>query len=136
MARVDTSGSCWPWTGGNDGRWGYGHVWLSSDRPSVKAHRLAWELAHGPIPAGMVVCHLCDTPACCRPSHLVLGTSRENAHDAMRKGRLSGKLHPLDREEAIASLVAGRESQSAIARRLGVSQSTVSRWLKTRGIRL
>jgi hypothetical protein len=134
MSRVDTSGSCWLWTGGNDGQYGYGHVWLSDDRPTVKTHRLAWELAHGPIPPGMWVCHSCDTPACCRPSHLFLATNRGNIQDAMRKGRLGGKLHPLLRDEAIASIVAGRETQAMAARRLGVNPSTVSTWLRSRGI--
>lgn len=60
------------------------------------AHRLMWELANGPIPEGMQVLHKCDTPACCEPDHLFLGTQSENMADRFRKGRTrnqhTGKL--------------------------------------------
>lgn len=53
----------------------------------VKAHRLAYELAHGPIPPGLVVMHTCDHPPCCRIEHLRLGTVAENNADRHAKGR-------------------------------------------------
>lgn len=37
---------------------------------SSSAHRLAWELYRGPIPAGLVLDHLCRRPACFNPDHL------------------------------------------------------------------
>ncbi len=51
------------------------------------AHRVAYELATGPIPEGMVVCHRCDTPACINPDHLFVGTQQDNIADMHRKGR-------------------------------------------------
>ena len=54
---------------------------------SISAHRLAWEMANGCIPAGMQVLHRCDEPRCCNPEHLFLGTQSENMADMRRKGR-------------------------------------------------
>ena len=68
------------WCGGLDKN-GYGYL-VVCGRPR-KAHRLAWELAYGPIPPGMMVLHRnpCHHPACVRFDHLYLGTARENGQD-------------------------------------------------------
>ena len=52
------------------------------------AHRVSWELLHGPIPDGHVVRHLCDKPECVRPGHLEVGTYRDNSADMVHPPRL------------------------------------------------
>lgn len=96
-ARVDRSGDCWLWTGYKTPN-GYGQMMVEGR--GISAHRLAWELEHGPIPPGMVICHDCpggDNRACVR--HLFLGSQRDNMLDMHAKGRgQTGDAHYSRRE--------------------------------------
>lgn len=59
----------------------------------TQAHRIAWELATGQQqPDGKVIRHLCangGNPACIEPTHLAIGTIRDNAIDAVVSGRIA-----------------------------------------------
>lgn len=75
--KVEMTDGCWLWTGANSGcRGPYGVIWDGTRR--VRAHRYSYEAAYGPIPAGLVLDHLCRTPLCVRPSHLEPVTQAEN----------------------------------------------------------
>lgn len=76
---------CLLWSG-NALPQGYGLFYVGLPT-RARAHRFAYELVHGPIPAGMVVCHRCDTPACVNVDHLYIGTVGDNNRDAFAKGR-------------------------------------------------
>lgn len=78
--KLSTPEGCWPWKGGRH-TGGYGST---SWGP---AHRVAYELAKGPIPKGLVVRHMCHTPICCRPDHLEIGTQHDNIMDTVKAGR-------------------------------------------------
>lgn len=66
-----------------------GYGLLSIDSTARFAHRVAYELAVGPIPPGAVVRHSCDTPACVNPHHLVAGAQHENVADSIQRDRFA-----------------------------------------------
>lgn len=72
---VDAETSCHNWTGYIQSA-GYGS--LRVEGRSVLTHRLAYELARGPIPVGLVIDHLCRNRRCCNPDHLEAVTNHEN----------------------------------------------------------
>jgi hypothetical protein len=89
-SRVTRGDGCWTWQGRKD-RDGYGRL-EALGLSHAKAHRVAWHLVNGPVPAGMVVCHRCDTPGCVRAEpggtgHLFVASQRENIRDSLAKGR-------------------------------------------------
>lgn len=74
-AKVDDAGGCWLWKAGKSTA-GYGRFWDGARY--VQAHRFAYEVAVGPIAAGLQIDHLCRVPACVNPGHLEAVTNREN----------------------------------------------------------
>lgn len=74
---------CWLWLA-TIGKNGYGRN-STGKRSYQEAHRASYEAFRGNIPAGMCVCHKCDTPTCVNPDHLFLGTHQQNMMDRARK---------------------------------------------------
>lgn len=87
--QVHKTETCWLWTGKSmPGKWKYGCVKFHVKGQRVyMAHQASWVITYDVIPEEQNVLHQCDTPPCVRPEHLFLGSSKENAQDAMSKGR-------------------------------------------------
>lgn len=79
-----SSSRCWEWTGLPQ-KSGYCRIRINSNYRRV--HQVSWEMHFGKIPDGMCVCHKCDNKICVNPSHLFLGTNRDNQIDKVSKGR-------------------------------------------------
>jgi hypothetical protein len=82
--KVQKGDGCWVWSGGLIS--GYGRFVVRHGL-YVRAYRFSYELANGPIPDGLFVCHRCDNPPCVNPAHLFLGTCKDNFEDMRAKGR-------------------------------------------------
>lgn len=80
------TGECWVWTGSMGGsNNAYGQIVINGRKRLC--HRVVYEAFNRPIPAGAVVMHSCDNPACCNPAHLRVGSQTDNLRDAVQKGR-------------------------------------------------
>ena len=143
---LDEATGCWLWTAGTTSG-GYGTIGVCEDGKwrMERAHRVAWMLHRGPIPAGAYVLHHCDTPPCVKPGCLFLGDQTANMLDMARKGRSAdnrGVRNPhvkLTEAEAMAVLAErGRgRRQVDVAAEFGISQGQVSRiWLGERWVHL
>jgi hypothetical protein len=117
--RLDKTGACWEWLGYRDAD-GYGSI--TFNKQPLRTHRVAYELANGPIPKGLQVCHTCDNPPCCNPAHLFLGDSLVNAKDRDSKGRGNvrrGVTHPCARlTEEQVRLIRALRAEGAPYKRL------------------
>ena len=86
---VPQPNGCHLWTGAKTGG-GYGRIArvVGGRTRTYLAHRLAWEEDRGEaIPAGLLVLHTCDVPACVNPEHLYVGTHKQNTQDLVARGR-------------------------------------------------
>lgn len=135
-AKVKKTPTCWLWRGAVISQNGYGGFSMARSLPRGKqspqyAHRIAWALSHGPIPAGQSVLHACDVPLCCNPAHLFLGTQADNMRDAAEKGRLhvqrpaARKLTDAQRDDVRLRYAAGGVSMQALADAHGVTRAHI-----------
>lgn len=123
--KVDRSGgpdACWPYH--RIDPIGYGRFLKSG--PFAFAHRTAWQIAKGSIPAGMDVLHRCDNRRCCNPSHLFLGTHQDNMLDMARKGRNPVAQLTAEQVNEIRGLF-GKMRQCDIARMFKVRDGVISK---------
>ena len=114
---------------------GYGYFLLDGravgrkPKRGIMAHRMAWILTNGSIKKGMLVCHHCDVKRCVRPSHLFIGTVRDNAYDMYSKG----KCLPFKLTLAQVLLIRNMAlpfTQKRLSKLFGVSTTTIREIIK------
>ena len=119
----DIDNDCWLWTGAtSSGSIGYGHL-LTEDGDDY-VHRIMYRHVHGEIPEGQYVLHACDTPTCCNPRHLRVGTAQDNADDRAARGRSRRHLRKAE-VELVVRLNRENVSEQEIAALIGVSRYAV-----------
>jgi hypothetical protein len=101
---------------------GYGQFWLKGK--NVKAHRIAWEIEHDPIPDGLLVLHKCDVKWCVNVQHLYLGTMQDRKAYGERHGN-TGLTE--DRVREIHKLAWSGVTARKIGEMFRASESTVYR---------
>lgn len=114
---------CWEWQAHLD-QDGYGR--FEVHYKSWYAHRVVWVLTHGPIPEELCVCHHCDNPSCVNPSHLFLGTNRDNQIDATKKSRKAQKLTNEDVLDIRELYTTGDWTQQELADLFDVHNTAIS----------
>ena len=125
---VDTRApnDCWVWSGGRFTD-EYGQFRAGSRK--VKSHRIAFELSCGrAVKTGLIVCHSCDNPPCCNPTHLFEGTHKDNAQDREAKGRGARFNLPVLRGEdnPAAKLCSGQVLEIRLLRQSGLSLRAIA----------
>jgi len=132
-SKVVKTESCWTWIGHRNAA-DYGTLGTARGGKIHYAHRLSWEIHFGDIPLGLLICHHCDNPPCVNPSHLFLGTHRDNTADSVKKGRRASKRGELNGRAKLTSqdvadvfkLRAAGSLQREIGSKFDVTQAQVS----------
>ena len=128
---------CWNFTGCVQSN---GYARLTYKRKAMGAHRWSYIAFVGEIPDGVDVCHKCDSRKCVNPSHLFLGTRKENMQDAVSKGsQASGmmlpqsKLSDLDKEKIMIRVNAGHLYKD-IAKHFNVHRASIGNVARKNGV--
>lgn len=132
---------CWIWMAYRDSS-GYGRIRsIATGKKVTYAHRVSYELYRGPFDKNLCVLHKCDTPACCNPTHLFLGTRIDNMLDKKIKGRGKkpkgsanqfSKINDKDVDSMKQLYKTGRFTQQQLGVKFKVSRSLISHILTGR----
>lgn len=115
-SKVDRKSGCLVWQGAAVG--GYGMIRVGGrDGPMMGAHRVAWEVANGPIPANTMVRHyVCGNRRCINLHHLRLGTHQQNMDDMTDAKPGHIKLSTREVAEIFGLAMLGERTPVGIAR--------------------
>lgn len=130
---VEEDTFCWIVTGKKTLQ-GYKAICRLVDRQPVTfyAHRVAYEIANGPLEPGAQVAHTCDNPSCINPEHLFAADSRSNTIDKLRKNRGAAYLTKEQATEIILRPHWAHGDMTKLAHQYGVPLTVVARVLSAK----
>lgn len=137
VAVKGSSAECWLWQAAKTGS-GYGSFNVPEISNRMSAHRVSYWMKTGECPPDdLLVRHKCDTPLCVNPHHLEIGTVADNARDMVERerhkkpdsvGEANGNAKlTAEKVATIRQLIEAGQTNTAIARRFGVTHSLISR---------
>jgi hypothetical protein len=94
----------------------------------TRINRYHYELYKGPIPLGLIVRHTCDNKRCINPEHLILGTNKDNARDAVERDlAVRGERHGMHKlsTKQVEYIRVSTKGATALADELRVSARTI-----------
>ena len=126
---IEPNCGCWLWDAAFIGGQKIAERYYRSTRPVINvdgkrrtAHRVAYELFIGPIPAGAHICHHCDVELCVNPKHLYAGSMETNMRD--RSVRERGARTRLTTAQVV-EIISDKRSNRTIAKAYGVGRETI-----------
>ncbi len=131
---VDIRGpdDCWEWKGvRNNGDYGSFNILYIT----YTASRIAWTIKNVD-PGELEVHHTCDNPPCMNPSHLSIGTPKNNSNDRDDAGHTpKGEQHSCAKltEKEAKEILDSNEPRTELAAKYSVCLTTIGN-IKTRGI--
>jgi hypothetical protein len=114
----------------------YGHIAITASTRSTtysSVHGLSYLYHNNKTSTeGLHVLHSCDTPACCNPKHLRLGTNQDNVDDRVSRGRSvnrKGSANPNTNlsEKNILQIYLAKGTYRSIAGNCGIALGIVGR---------
>lgn len=130
---IDATTGCWLWQRSTAGN-GYGQSSYTGTTERL-VHRLAFKAFIGEIPKGLIVRHTCDTPQCCNPKHLQVGTQQDNVNDMVERGRAAygEKAHTTKLTwDTVRAIRSSSESVRVLADTFNVSARQIRRILSNK----
>lgn len=122
---------CWLWNGRIKPD-GYGAITVN--RREKTAHReIYMRIKRIVLLRSELCCHRCDVRHCVRPSHIFVGSAKQNQEDMARKNRSSfghrsglARFKKEDALEIVRLYMSGEMNQSQLAEKYGVVQTVIS----------
>lgn len=107
-----------------------GYPYISRRSERTKVHRYIYQELFGVLPRDVLVRHTCDNRRCINPEHLIPGSQKDNARDAVERDRVKfgsqASKARLSEVQVLEILNDTTSSNKELAERYGVHSHSIS----------